>query len=103
MSGSGDYISREAAIESMYKDAEAHQDHTFWTTQYEALLNIPAADVRPVVLCRDCVYAYPYGLEIKCTKHSGRADRFGEDATYSEFHEESWFCADGQRRRKADV
>lgn len=48
MTESGDYISRETAIESMYKDAEAHQDHTFWTTQYEALLNIPAADVRPV-------------------------------------------------------
>ena len=44
---SGDYISREAAIEAMYKDAEAHPNHTFWTTQYEALLNIPAADVRP--------------------------------------------------------
>ena len=49
MIGNGDYISREAAIEAMYKDAEAHPDHTFWTTQYEALLNIPAADVRPVV------------------------------------------------------
>lgn len=43
-----DYISREAAIEAMYKDAEAHPGHTFWTTQHEALLNIPAADVRPV-------------------------------------------------------
>ena len=49
MDNSGDYISRDAAIESMYKDAEAHQDHTFWTTQYEALRDIPAADVRPVV------------------------------------------------------
>lgn len=48
MSGSGDYISRADAIEAMYKDAEAHPDHTFWTTQHEALRNIPAADVRPV-------------------------------------------------------
>ena len=44
-----EYISREAAIEAMYKDAEAHPGHTFWTSQYEALRNIPAADVRPVV------------------------------------------------------
>lgn len=43
-----DYISREAAIEAMYKDAEAHPGHTLWATQYEALLNIPAADVRPI-------------------------------------------------------
>lgn len=43
-----DYISREAAIEAMYKDAETHPSHTFWTSQNEALRNIPAADVRPV-------------------------------------------------------
>ena len=48
MSENGDYISREAAIEAMYKDAEAHPGHTFWTSQYEALRNIPAADARPV-------------------------------------------------------
>jgi hypothetical protein len=47
MSGSGDYISREAAIEAMYKDAEAHMDHTFWASQFEALMDIPAADVLP--------------------------------------------------------
>lgn len=44
-----EYISRKAAIEAMYKDAEAYQKHTFWGTQLEALQNIPAADVRPVV------------------------------------------------------
>lgn len=43
-----DYISREAAIEAMYKDAEANSNHTFWTSQFEALMDIPAADVRPV-------------------------------------------------------
>ena len=32
-----------------YEDAEAHPDHTFWTTQHEALRNIPAADAREVV------------------------------------------------------
>lgn len=66
----------------------------------DAVATIHAADVRPVVLCKDCVYAYPYGLEIKCTKHSGKADRFGEDATYSEFHSGNWYCADAQRKRE---
>ena len=56
MSGTGEYISRADAIEALYKDAEAHPEHTFWATQYEALRNIPAADVRPVVLCKNCVY-----------------------------------------------
>ena len=48
MIGSGEYIGRDAAIEAMYKDAEAHPNHTFWTSQNLALRNIPAADVRPV-------------------------------------------------------
>lgn len=49
MIGSGEYIGRDAAIEAMYKDAEANPNHTFWTSQFEALMDIPAADVRPVV------------------------------------------------------
>ena len=57
-----EYIPREAAIEAMYKDAEAHPDHTFWTSQHEALMDIPAADVRPVVLCEDCYYADYSGM-----------------------------------------
>ena len=48
MIGSGEYIGRDAAIEAMYKDAEANPNHTFWTSQFEALMDIPAADVRPV-------------------------------------------------------
>lgn len=43
-----DYISREAAIEALEQN---------WNpdTEFEAVIGeIPAADVRPVVLCRDC-------------------------------------------------
>lgn len=97
-----DYISREAAIDVMCKilcDGRENCDENTFCCSAKLMKSIPAADVRPVVRCKDCVYAYPYGLEIKCTKHSGRADRFGEDATYSEFHEESWFCADGEERK----
>ena len=42
------YIEREAAIEALEKN---------WNpdTEFEAVIGeIPAADVRPVVLCRDC-------------------------------------------------
>ena len=49
MIGSGEYIGRDAAIEAMYKDAEANPNHTFWTSQFEALMDIPAADVRPAL------------------------------------------------------
>jgi hypothetical protein len=47
MIGTGEYISLADAIEAMYKDAEAHPDHTFWASQFEALMDIPAADVQP--------------------------------------------------------
>ena len=54
MIGNGDYISREAAIELL---KIALDDD--WEPEYAAdrLSEIPAADVRPVVLCRDC-YAW---------------------------------------------
>lgn len=77
MSGSGDYISRNAAIEAMYKDAEANPNHTFWTSQFEALMDIPAADVRPVVRgkwiingwsirCSECRYDMPFSVRNFC-------------------------------------
>ena len=72
-----DYIRREAAIEAMYKDAEAHPDHTFWTSQHEALMDIPAADVRPVargvwvkngwsIRCSICGYDMPFATRNFC-------------------------------------
>ena len=83
-----EYIPREAAIEAMYEDAETHPDHTFWTTQHEALRNIPAADVRPVVLCRDC----------ECYQQSHHIDNHMECAR-SRFPVHSVdFCSFGEKR-----
>ena len=77
MIGSGEYIGRDAAIEAMYKDAEAHPNHSFWTSQFEALMDIPAADVRPVVRgkwiingwsirCSECRYDMPFSVRNFC-------------------------------------
>ena len=44
-----EYIERDAAINAVY---ESFADGK---SPYGALISIPAADVRPVVLCRDCV------------------------------------------------
>ena len=49
-----DYISRDAAINSVF---EAFADGR---SAYIALEAIPAADVRPVVLCRDCQNSYEW-------------------------------------------
>lgn len=58
----------------------------------------PAADVRPVVTCGKCKYGKYTGTEWFCDKHSGHADKFGEDASYHEYHSKHWFCADGDAR-----
>ena len=55
-------------------------------------------DVRPVVTCGKCKYGKYTGIEWFCDKHSGHADKFGEDASHSEYHSEYWFCADGVKK-----
>lgn len=62
------------------------------------LKDIPAADVRPVVTCGKCKYGKYTGTEWFCDKHSGHADKLGEDASYHEYHGKHWFCADGEAR-----
>ena len=60
---------------------------------------ITAADVRPVITCGKCKYGKYTGTEWFCDKHSGHADKFGEDASYHEYHSKHWFCADGEERK----
>ncbi len=89
MSGSGDYISRADVIEAMYKDAERNPDHVFWVTQHLAIDNIPAADVRPVVLCKDCRHRDPEDHKCDCggTERQGCPFKVADD----------YFCAYGER------
>lgn len=99
-----DYISREAAIEAMYKDAESHPGHTFWVTQLEALLNIPAADVRSVVLCRDCVNYVEDGEDNGEKMCVIDAEWCVEDGCYYGFKAYTppdWFCAGGKKREES--
>lgn len=65
----------------------------------EMIDSVPAADVRPVVTCGKCKYGKYTGIEWFCDKHSGHADKFGEDASYHEYHSKHWFCADGEERK----
>ena len=74
-----EYIEREAAIDATYA---LH----FKDLIQEALRNIPAADVRPVVLCRDC-------------KHNNACltQAFVEEESKAPFDRNTFFCADGER------
>ena len=91
-----EYISREAAIKAI-------MEHIGMTpiaklTAETTICRVPAADVRPVVYCKDC-------------KHS---DTFIQDCTESAFPLKClsvryggvfplWFCEHGERKGGADM
>lgn len=51
-----EYIEREEAIESFRKNLDGGYVLTNDAQTTHILQSLPAADVRPVVLCRDCEY-----------------------------------------------
>ena len=94
-----EYIERDAAIKEFSNNGSIF---VYGKQQCKAIVSrlntIPAADVRPVVTCGKCKYGKYTGTEWFCDKHSGHADKFGEDASYHEYHSKHWFCADGKKR-----
>ena len=86
-----EYISRKDALSAQNKSMNLNE-------MRKRLERLPAADVRPVVTCGKCKYGKYTGTEWFCDKHSGHADKFGEDASYHEYHSKHWFCADGEAR-----
>lgn len=82
-----EYIEREAAIKAFYI-ATADGDKADWCVG--VVQSLPAADVREVVLCRDC-------------KHNNACltQAFVEDESKIPFDRNSFFCADGERSDNA--
>ena len=58
----------------------------------EVINEIPAADVRPVVLCKDCIHARRYTNKIKCG--------YWSEQTASEIVCEDDFCSFGEKRKE---
>lgn len=76
-----DYISREALLSA----AEGYD----WVSGLKTVLKrIPAADVRPVVLCKNC-------------KHRQHDEIFGESWCNGHRVPDDWFCADGAKREES--
>ena len=94
-----EYISREAAIQALCGACLARGNCGHTCKEVEVLQSIHTADVRPVVTCGKCKFGKYTGTEWFCDKHSGHADKFGEDASYHEYHSKHWFCADGEERK----
>lgn len=81
-----DYINREAAIALLKKWADGY---SYIETPTEDAINefnaIPAADVQPVVYCKDCTLSRENGFFCTSTFHGGMT--FPND-----------FCSSGERR-----
>ena len=93
-----DYIEREAAIAEMDVAFPAAPSSEFSkgvavgvAMAKLAVCHLPAADVRPVVLCRDCKYSYD-SVGGWCCSHGICVDCIVR---------EDFFCADGEKREES--
>lgn len=92
-----DYIKREDALDALTADAlERNLDSVMTDTAsryhraaQRVVTIVPAADVRPVVFCKNCQYC-----------HSGYCERFDDLIPFgvAQYEWENWYCADGKRR-----
>jgi len=94
-----EYIEREAAVQQ----CKRHDDYTAWSIK-DGIEAIPAADVVPVVRCKDCKSAEPYtrmdGKTGFYCKHQKCTLRYGTNwgkALYA-IKEADDFCSYGERR-----
>jgi hypothetical protein len=81
-----DYIKRSDAIKTVCDDCEYYSTNDCEDCRLDRLTKITAADVRPVVLCRDCRWWTKQEKSLQ-----GRCELAGFYPTGE------WFCANGER------
>ena len=88
-----DYISREdslKAIKEMFRKSDMPDEWQSGVVDaYRLIEQIPAADVRPVVLCRDCEH---WEYDVIFADGWCRVKNQGNP---------NWFCADGKKREES--
>ena len=95
-----EYIEREAVCYQLAKQATIDGQPRAIKRAAKIVANFPAADVRPVVLCRDCKW-----YEINELKKDGTEDRRYKPSVcmLAEQHREpNHFCADGEKREESE-
>lgn len=101
-----EYIEREAALKAVkslrvyykYEDDNGAYNTIKRTEVIEAIEAIPAADVRPVVLCRDCKY---YRQDAKIADAKGLVREWYCPIHEAEFAEDA-FCSYGRRTSRGE-
>lgn len=83
-----EYISRSAALKAVGESSWAGF----------RLNEIPAADVRPVVRCKDCKHYDCEDGDMECIKDADWDEETAHYYGFVSYHNPDWFCADGERR-----
>ena len=88
-----EYIEREAALLEIEEWADTFCECDYvWPHVIKSIRKLPAADVRPVVLCRDCKWC-----------HAGYCEKYDDLIPFGCANKpwEDWFCADGAKREES--
>lgn len=90
-----EYIEREAAIADLelYETQVVKNEYALAIAGCRShIRKLPAADVRPVVLCRDCKWC-----------HAGYCEKYDDLIPFGCANKpwEDWFCADGKKREES--
>ena len=94
-----EYIERKAAVNAILKLVPKVDDDGYcWVIRGDAaraIDSIPAADVRPVVLCRDCKH---WDIDW-VPNYAKENEHFCPIVTLTT--RDDWFCADGEKREES--
>ena len=93
-----EYIEKEKTSLILREEAAAHYPTAFHVGLYaaaRAIDSIPAADVRPVVLCRDCKH---WDIDW-VPNYAKENEHFCPIITLTT--RDDWFCADGEKREES--
>ena len=87
-----DYISREAVLALTHEIHIPEVGYRHRCIDPQDIRELPAADVRPVVLCRDCKWC-----------HAGYCEKFDDIIPWGVADRpwEDWFCADGEKKEES--
>lgn len=88
-----EYIEREAVMQKFADHVKRSNNSDFapvptWNQAVQIVEDFPAADVRPVVLCKECKYRQHDTL-------------FGQSWCNGKRVTDDWFCADGIKREES--
>lgn len=98
-----EYLDRSSLVARMkyYEEhtTEGSGEHYAYSTALREIRNAPAADVAPVVRCRDCEYARDLGFQFGGLAHESWFCIYNGPHTTGA----NDFCSHGQKRKEGEI